>query len=452
MSQKTNPTSLRLQKVSQNFGFPLFADFFWSDTYQSCLESQNYITSFFKETSFSNAFFSAKMFYRKFPVFIFIQDNRVTKKEKLLFFKNSLYRNIERKSRISKKDKTIDKDYNIDYRLHNLLSSGKSPLVINTKETQLSLQSELSSEYKDLGSMVINDFLKVRQGFFKKISNSVGISTKKSIIDFQPAEASQQEKKLMFHGKTNKTEMFWQKKSISEFPKIFTRPCFSYCENVMSLSYKQRKNLPIYNTLFETSSLIPSVTQSKRSQPKTKKLSVESIASGARTKLNSLASQDQQNHHHFLISDDILNKMKAIQKENIGYFVNNCSIKAPFFKTSITFEPIRFVCDYQNVTSLIDQVVALLEKRISFRQIKSLLFKDLLYYPQIKGIRISCSGRLGGRSKKAQKAKVQSDSCGATTLAAFSSNILFASKSASTSYGKVGVKIWLSFTDIKPVH
>lgn len=116
------------------------------------------------------------------------------------------------------------------------------------------------------------------------------------------------------------------------------------------------------------------------------------------------------------------------------------------FSTSLCFEPIRFVNTAQSVTALIDRIVGLLEKRVSFKDIKAKAFKDVENNRFIKGVRFTCSGRLGGRSKKAQKAKMQSYQWGETTLNAFSSNVVFASKSATTPYGKVGVKIWLSFT------
>nr|YP_009733043.1 30S ribosomal protein S3 [Jaagichlorella roystonensis]QHU78339.1 30S ribosomal protein S3 [Jaagichlorella roystonensis] len=116
------------------------------------------------------------------------------------------------------------------------------------------------------------------------------------------------------------------------------------------------------------------------------------------------------------------------------------------FASTLRFEPIRFVNTAQSVTALLDRIVGLLEKRVSFKDIKVKAFKDVENVSFIKGIRFTCSGRLGGRSKKAQKAKMQTYQWGETTLNAFSSNVVFANKSASTPYGKVGVKIWLSFT------
>ena len=151
------------------------------------------------------------------------------------------------------------------------------------------------------------------------------------------------------------------------------------------------------------------------------------------------------------------------------------------FQTSVYMETIRFRKYNQSVISLLDTFVFLLEKRVSFTKIKSVLFKDLenrdfvnrfqekesnyssnttlkshqhkngfenyKYFNNLllKGIRISCSGRLGGRSKKAQKAKMQSYQYGQISLNAFCSKVSFARKSAYTTFGKIGVKIWICF-------
>nr|YP_009861060.1 30S ribosomal protein S3 [Jaagichlorella hainangensis]QKJ84916.1 30S ribosomal protein S3 [Jaagichlorella hainangensis] len=145
------------------------------------------------------------------------------------------------------------------------------------------------------------------------------------------------------------------------------------------------------------------------------------------------------------------------------------------FQTNVYFEKIRFTNYNQTVRSIVDTFVYLLEKRVSFNLIKNVLFKQFIdkqSYPvrfgkhtvsgqvqkgnpyfinnpqnslNIKGIRISCSGRIGGRSKKAQKAKMQSQQYGQISLNVFSSKVSFARKSAYTSFGKIGVKVWIRF-------
>ena len=93
----------------------------------------------------------------------------------------------------------------------------------------------------------------------------------------------------------------------------------------------------------------------------------------------------------------------------------------------------------------VQEIIYYLERKIPFRRIKTQILKEIPHYKHIKGIRIKCSGRVGGRSKKAQRSKTQSVKMGQTSLGVFSSKIDFACKSASTRFGLVGVKVWVCY-------
>ncbi|BEI31798.1 ribosomal protein S3 (mitochondrion) [Bryopsis sp. KO-2023] len=73
--------------------------------------------------------------------------------------------------------------------------------------------------------------------------------------------------------------------------------------------------------------------------------------------------------------------------------------------------------------------------KIHLHHIETQLFK-------IKGLRISCSGRA---SKKAGKAKTLAVKYGSTSLNMFYSETDFASKTANTRFGAIGVKVWVSY-------
>ena len=92
-----------------------------------------------------------------------------------------------------------------------------------------------------------------------------------------------------------------------------------------------------------------------------------------------------------------------------------------------------------------DEIVYFLEKRVPFRRIKAKISQHLSQNPKIRGLRITCSGRVGGKSKKAQRAKTECVKYGQTSLHVFSSQIDFASRTASTVFGSVGVKVWMSY-------
>ena len=107
--------------------------------------------------------------------------------------------------------------------------------------------------------------------------------------------------------------------------------------------------------------------------------------------------------------------------------------------------PIRIVQDVQFAGFLAQEIAYLLQKGVSFKQVQNRILSEHKKNEIIKGIRLSCSGRIGGRSKKAQKSKIQSVQWGETSLHVLSSKLSFASKSANTPFGKIGIKLWLCF-------
>ena len=91
------------------------------------------------------------------------------------------------------------------------------------------------------------------------------------------------------------------------------------------------------------------------------------------------------------------------------------------------------------------QIAFFLEKRIPFRRIKNKLLKQLSKISAIRGVRITCSGRVGGKSKKAQRSKTECIKYGQTSLHVFSSKIDFSMKTAFTRFGSVGIKVWICY-------
>ena len=111
--------------------------------------------------------------------------------------------------------------------------------------------------------------------------------------------------------------------------------------------------------------------------------------------------------------------------------------------TSLNF--IRATSTFQSVEFCLHSVAYLYKKRVSFSLIKEILFKMLATSGTVHGARLVCSGRQGGRSKSAMRAKKQSAVWGQTALSLFSSRLAFASKSVDTSFGQVGIKIWICY-------
>lgn len=135
-------------------------------------------------------------------------------------------------------------------------------------------------------------------------------------------------------------------------------------------------------------------------------------------------------------------QFKTLDLKYAGYLESHLS---RFFKQQIDFIPFKVKNDWQNANYLAEEIVYFLEKRLPFRRLKSKLVKQFSQIKNIRGVRITCSGRVGGKSKKAQRSKVECLKYGQTSLHVFSSPIDFAQKTAFTSFGSVGVKVWICY-------
>jgi len=117
-------------------------------------------------------------------------------------------------------------------------------------------------------------------------------------------------------------------------------------------------------------------------------------------------------------------------------------IKTNFFKnkkTGLKVE-IQEVKNFEENASLIAQNIAeQLEKRIAFRRAMKSMLDQVTKNSAIKGIKIEMSGRLGG----AEMARREWSAKGTLPLHTLRANIDFARATAFTTYGTLGVKVWL---------
>lgn len=99
---------------------------------------------------------------------------------------------------------------------------------------------------------------------------------------------------------------------------------------------------------------------------------------------------------------------------------------------------------------LAQEITEALVRRVPFRTIKMQILKEIeenykKQWGAVKGLRITCSGRGGSRSKKSQRAQTLRFHWGQTSLHTFSEKIGFSKRSALTSFGKTGVKVWICY-------
>ena len=94
-----------------------------------------------------------------------------------------------------------------------------------------------------------------------------------------------------------------------------------------------------------------------------------------------------------------------------------------------------------------ENIAAQLENRISFRKAMKSTMSRSMKTGDVKGIKTSCSGRLGG----ADMARTEFYSEGTIPLQTLRANIDYGFAEADTTYGKVGVKVWIYKGEVLPV-
>jgi small subunit ribosomal protein S3 len=92
-----------------------------------------------------------------------------------------------------------------------------------------------------------------------------------------------------------------------------------------------------------------------------------------------------------------------------------------------------------NAYLIAENIAAQLEKRISFRRALKQAIDRAMNTKECKGIKISVSGRLGG----VEMARKESLSVGEMPLGTLRANIGYAYVPAFTTYGTIGVKVWI---------
>ncbi len=114
---------------------------------------------------------------------------------------------------------------------------------------------------------------------------------------------------------------------------------------------------------------------------------------------------------------------KLLKKQNVSVHLDIQEIKNPDASAAIVAE------------SIIDQV----EKRIPYRRILKQTLAKIISNREVKGAKIRLSGRLDG----AEIARTEHLEEGSLPLQTLRANIDFAKVTAITTYGTVGVKVWI---------
>ncbi len=123
--------------------------------------------------------------------------------------------------------------------------------------------------------------------------------------------------------------------------------------------------------------------------------------------------------------------------EDISKFVKSKFFSGKRFKINVDIKEVR---DFESNSSIVAQQVAeQLEKRVPFRRVMKTALDQSGKSKKVKGIKIEVSGRLGG----AEMSRKEWLTKGTIPLQTLRADIDFARATARTTYGAIGVKVWI---------
>ncbi|WP_125153926.1 30S ribosomal protein S3 [Clostridium rectalis] len=128
--------------------------------------------------------------------------------------------------------------------------------------------------------------------------------------------------------------------------------------------------------------------------------------------------------------DALRKEIKTLVKEDKNVLINIVEVKTP----------------EANAQLVAENIAQQLERRISFRRAMKQTIQRAMR-TGIKGIKTSCSGRLGG----ADIARTEQYHEGTIPLQTLRADIDYGFAEADTTYGKIGVKVWLYRGEVLPV-
>ena len=440
MAQKTNPISLRLQKTNKHFSSCWYSDYFYDEMSSHDLRIRSYIESVLDQIGHSWALLYIQNQYRKVNIYSFLLDARGIRHEKEQFlrlprgrakipclpiplFFLPLSSNDKREKsgstsvdQISShiRDNVSDNNFTFCRSVYGSSNKSCNNLFASNANTQTSRESVYRPTSVDHSSNPahVNPLQTNFASSKATLTPSTGVKVDQLSLQCQASFSN------LMEGGINKTGL----------GQALFRQLIQY-----TLLRDIQKHTLVQHNYWN---LLVDIDESKNDQ-------CELIDKRQQLSLNTPRA-----FFHNLTPITRSGEMALLFKK--------CNKTGPFqeliemmlsIQSSLlaTFHPIRVVQHIQNGQFLIGEIVYLLQKRVSFRQIKDQIIREAADSNIIKGIRLSCSGRLGGRSKKAQKSKTQSIQWGETSLHVLSSKLSFTSKGASTPFGKVGIKLWICY-------
>lgn len=452
MGQKVNPISLRLQKTNREFDNSWYSSYFYRKLVCRDIYIQQYINSFLKLVKFPSARFSIQYSTKNIKLYSFLCFPLQSRQYRSRMFGINFPK---------KKTKTFFQHS------HSFLQSKKN------QQTSVSFYNVKKSVLKSKKSLkfIGNSFL------WSRVSNPFNslLLCKKEPSNFNTSNidtklVTKKRIKINQHSKNSKYYSLEYRKNFIKYFLVFSSLYLEYNRNILDNIQDNKIKQHLLNSLFIFSTFQPIsifyttlqkntpifyLLQNKTSVFSNLKKDPNLVFFQQSSKKNTLKKNQVKMHDPYQLKilpnrdntflSSYFSRVKKDQMQKIKYKNYIQNFLHSQFNINTEFKPLHVSQDWQSAGFLADEIVYFLERRVTFRRLKNKIIKKVMENPSIRGIRINCSGRVGGKSKKAQRAKTESVKAGQTSRNTFSSKIDFAARTARTIFGSVGIKVWICY-------
>ena len=445
MGQKVNPISLRLQYTNRHFDNSWYSDYFYKKLITKDILLQTYFDNFLKLIKLPSGRYSIQHLQKNSQIFHFICYSKYTREWRSKIFGLNKQKFSLKKNRFFFKNKiSLNKRVKRESKLRSFFTTVNHQQIHEIQKKITSFQNvHLWSKFLKISrSQKIPNFL--FPVTFLKITENQAISLLQQGFDLNALQNLQlgitQNSltspfliKKIKRSISRKNQEFSSQTDVSKFFELTT-------ETPNNLNFL--RNLVIYKTLKSNYKLKNpfQIRQYGTTDSVQNFINLEKMSTSPLSKWNPLATKTKISQLKDLKKS--LESFHSLNWKYKNYLESNLS---RLYNLEITLVPFKVKNDWQDAGYLADEIIYFLEKRIPFRRLKSKFLKQLSKIPEIRGIRITCSGRVGGKSKKAQRAKTECIKYGETSLQVFSSKIDFSAKTAFTRFGSLGVNVWVCY-------
>ncbi len=433
MGQKTNPTVLRLEKTNQHFKACWYSNYYYSDQLHNNFKIRDYICKIFNRINRCTPLIYIKNGHQSNQILCFFLKKRIRR------FKNFKQKKITAQSNLStvssKKWSTFC-GAALQEKIRSLASNAQNhnytPLVKNVDTNNF-------SAYAPKGPGILPPTTPITYPV-KKLFYVHNLSSQDKDKLLHPFSPTKEE----FNGPALLLGAFYKQSYLLSLAKkrnsSAVRASGSDSRNALTfLSTKIKHKTRIENTI-NLSNFQSLVTDSRKTGIRPAQVGVSGNLPLTTGNME-CGVMDKKVRNYWDNSIHIPKNYGVHSKMHTYFGQGNCQTSRK--KTNLY--PIKVSKVQQNSDFLAQKIMSGLKRRVTYNRLRRQILRDVVKSKYVKGIRVTLSGRVESKSKKAQKARTNTFHWGQTELHVYSSLVQFTNNHLITPFGKIGIKVWICY-------